>query len=172
VAIFRGVTYFCVMVHARRFKLRDARESDFSFAEALYLGTMEPLLSELDDWDQDKFSKRIRALFKAQECQVIIVDGRDIGFMQVIETVDDLNIAQLHLAEGYRGLGIGTQIAADLIARSERDGKTISLSVPRNNLAIELYKRLGFKVSRDDGESIIDMLRNPDPANAPRFDGG
>ena len=38
------MTYFCAMGHARRFLLRDARESDFPFAEALYLGTMEPLL--------------------------------------------------------------------------------------------------------------------------------
>jgi ribosomal protein S18 acetylase RimI-like enzyme len=160
------------MGHARRFQLRDARDGDFPFAEALYLGTMERLLSELGDWDRDKFRKRIRRAFNARECQVIIVDGRDIGFMQVIEMADDLNIAQLHLAEGYRGLGIGTQIAFDLIARAERDGKTISLSVPRNNPAIALYKRLGFRISRDDGESIIDMLRGHDPAKPPRLDGG
>ena len=64
------------MGHARRFQLRDARDSDFPFAEALYLGTMEPLLSELGDWDRGKFSKRIRTHFKAQECQMITVDGQ------------------------------------------------------------------------------------------------
>ena len=147
------------MGHARRFQLRDARDSDFPFAEALYLGTMEPLLSELGDWDRGKFSKRIRTHFKAQECQMITVDGQDIGFMQVIETDVDLNIAQIHLVDGYRDQGIGTQIVTDLVARAEQDGKTISLSAPRNNRAIALYKRFGFKISRDDGESIIDMLR-------------
>lgn len=159
------------MGHARRFQLRDARDSDFSFAEALYLGTMEPLLSDLGGWDRGKFRKRIRRLFKAQESQVITVDGRDIGFMQVIETDADFNFAQLHLADGYRDLGIGTQIFTDLIVRAERAGKTISLSTPRNNPAIELYKRLGFRVSRDDGESIIDMLRECNAAGSPRSDG-
>ncbi len=159
VANFCGMNYFVAMSHARRFQLRDARDSDFSFAEALYLGTMEPLLSELGDWDRGNFQKRIRKNFKAQECLVIVVDGQDIGFMQVIETDIDLNIAQIHLVDGYRGLGIGTQIVNDLVARAERDGKTISLSAPRNNPAIALYQRLGFKISRDDGESIIDMLR-------------
>jgi len=155
------------MGHARRFQLRDARNSDLPFVEALYLGTMEPLLSELGDWDRDKFSNRIRLSFKAPESHVIIVDGRDIGFMQVIETDADLNIAQVHLAEGFRGLGIGTQIATDLIARSEREGKTVSLSVPRNNPAIALYERLGFRTSRDDGGSIVDMIREPRAADSP-----
>jgi ribosomal protein S18 acetylase RimI-like enzyme len=153
------------MVHSRRFQLRDARDSDFPFAEALYLGTMEPLLSELGDWDRDKFCKRIRALFKAPESQVITADGRDIGFMQVIVTKTDFNIAQLHLVDGYRDQGIGAQIVTDLVARAERDGKTISLSVPRNNRAIALYKRFGFRINRDDGESIIDMLRERDSAS-------
>ena len=166
------MAYFCAMGHACRFQLRDAWDSDFPFAEALYLGTMEALLSELGDWDHDKFRKRFRAQFKTQECQVIIVDGRDIGFMQVAETDDDINIAQVHLAEGYRGLGIGTQIAADLFARSERNGKTISLSTPRNNQAIKLYERIGFKISRDDGGSIIDMIRAPRSAGSPKLDDG
>ena len=160
------------MGHARRFQLRDARDGDLPFVEALYLGTMEPLLSELGDWDRDKFSKRIRTQFKAPESQVIIVDGQDIGFMQVIKADGNLNIAQLHLINAYRDQGIGTEIFTDLIVRAERGGKTVSLSVPRNNPAVALYKRLGFKISRDDGESIIDMLRDRDPANSPRFDGG
>ena len=160
------------MGHARRFLLRDARDSDFPFAEALYLGTMEPLLSELGDWDRGKFRKRIRTHFKAQECQVIIVDGRDIGFMQVIETDVDLNIAQIHLIDGYRSLGIGTQIVTDLVARAERNGKTISLSAPRNNRAIALYKRFGLTIVHDDGRSIIDMIRAPRSVGSPKLDGG
>ncbi len=147
-----------------RFRFRDARASDFSLAEALYLGTMEPLLSELGDWDPGRYRERIRALFNPQESRVITVDSRDIGFMQVTETADDLNIAQLHLAEGYRGLGIGTLIVADLIDRADRQGKSLSLSAPRNNRAIALYRRLGFRISRDDGGSIIDMRRDCRPA--------
>ncbi len=157
------------MGFALRFQLRDARDSDFPFAETLYLGTMEPLLSELGDWDQDKFRRRIRAQFKVRESQIIIVDGQDVGFIQVIETDADLELAQLHLVDGYRCQGIGTKIVADLVARAERDGKTNSLSVPRNNRAIALYKRFGFKVNRDDGESIIDMLRECDSASSPRL---
>ncbi len=159
------------MGHARRFQLRNARDSDFPFAEALYLGTMEPLLSELGDWNRGKYRRRIRKSFKPPECQVITIDGRDIGFMQVIKTDDDINIAQLHLAEGYRGHGIGTQIVTDLIGRAERDGKTMSLSAPRNNPAIALYKRFGFMISRDNGESIIDMLRECGSASSPSLDG-
>jgi ribosomal protein S18 acetylase RimI-like enzyme len=160
------------MGYARRFQLRDARDSDFPFVEALYLGTMEPLLSELGDWDRDKFRRRIRAQFKVWESPVITVYGQDVGFIQVIETDADLELAQLHLVDGYRDQGIGTQIVTDLVARAERDGKTISLSAPRNNRAIALYEGFGFKISRDDGGSIIDMIREPRPAGSPRLEGG
>lgn len=165
------MTYFGAMGHARRFQFRDAQDSDFQFAETLYLGTMEPLLSELGDWDRGKYRKRIRKLFKSGESQVITIDGRDVGFIQVIETDGDINIAQLHLAEGHRSLGVGTQIVSDLVGRAERDGKTISLSAPRNNPAIALYKRFGFKISRDNGESIIDMLRDCNAAGSERTEG-
>jgi len=158
------------MERARHFRFRDARESDFSFAEALYLGTMEALLLPLGDWDLEKFRARFKAQYKIAECRVIVADGRDIGFVQVAETETERNIAQLHLADGYRGIGIGSKIAKDLIAGSERDGKTISLSTPRNNKAIALYKRLGFKISQDDGESIISMARIPGSAGSPKPD--
>ena len=147
------------MNHARHFRLREARDHDFPFAEALYLGTMEPLLSQLGDWDREKFSERFRLQFKARECQVIVVDGRDIGFVHVTESNADLKLAQIHIIDEYRGAGIGTNIVADLVARAERGGQTVSLSAPRNNRAIRLYERLGFKIVRDNGESIIDMRR-------------
>lgn len=148
------------MNHRTQFRLRDARDTDYAFAKALYLETMETLLSELGAWDRIEFTGRIRRSFKPDEIQIIVYENNDIGFIHLIETSSDINIAQLHLADGYRGLGIGTKIIVKLVDRAEFEGKTLSLSAPRNNAAIRLYKRLGFKVSRDGGASIIDMSRD------------
>lgn len=151
------------MINDCSFELRSAKNSDLAFAEEMYIETMEPLLTALGDWNEDQFRQRITRQLRVEESQIIMVDGRDIGFMQVIETDTDINLAQLHLQKGYRRNGIGTRLVSDLLARAARGNKTASLSAPRNNAAIALYKRLGYAVSRDDGSSIIDML-NPTPA--------
>lgn len=150
------------MRKARDYHFRSAGTRDLAFAETLYLATMEPLLSALGAWDRQIFRDRIRASFSLSEIRVITSDGRDIGFIHLIETASDLNIAQLHLIEDCRGHGIGSRILTDLIARASHDGRSVSLSVPRNNRARGLYRRLGFVVSRDDGDPIIDMRRAPD----------
>lgn len=124
---------------------------------------MEPLLSALDDWDEDKFRERIRRIFKPEQSHIIIVGDREIGVIQIIETETDVNLAQIHLLEGYRGNGIGTTLVAELLARAARGNKTASLSAPRNNRAIALYERFGYRISKDDGGSIIDML-HPGPS--------
>ena len=74
------------------------------------------------------------------------------------ESRTDFNLAQIHLIEAVRGRLIGTRLISDLIARARRVGKTVSLSMPRNNQAASLYRRLGFQVVKDDGSSIIHML--------------
>ncbi len=124
---------------------------------------MEPLLSALDDWDEDTFRMRIRRIFKPEESHIIIVNGREIGVIQIIETENDINLAQIHLLEGYRGNGIGSALVADLLERAARGQKTASLSAPRNNRAIALYERFGYRISKDDGSSIIDMLHPGTP---------
>ena len=140
------------------FSLRPATVHDLDFAEALYIGTMEPLLSVLGDWDEAEFRRRIRRSFIPEQSHIIICDNREIGVIQVIEAENDFNLAQIHLVEEFRDRGTGTALVRGLLDRAESVGKTVSLSAPRNNRAISLYKRLGFSIVEDDGGSIINML--------------
>jgi ribosomal protein S18 acetylase RimI-like enzyme len=142
------------------YTLRAAENSDFAFARKLYLATMKTLLSQLGAWDREEFEKRIRVSFRPDEFQIIVHGNEDIGFLHLIETDTDIMIAQIHLIRPYRRRGIGTKILMEIIGRADADHKTMSLSAPRNNPAIHLYERLGFKISRDTGEAIIDMLRD------------
>jgi len=140
------------------FTLRPATIDDFPLAERLYLETMEPLLSHIGHWDREEFVGRIKALFDPAAAKIIIVDGAPAGWLQLAEADGDINIVQLHLTAETRNRGIGTALLENVLNRARETGKTASLSSPRNNRAIELYKRLGFVVSRDDGGGIIDMI--------------
>ena len=78
--------------------------------------------------------------------------------MQVSERDTDYNLAQIQLLEEFCGRGIGTLLIRELLERALRDGKTVSLSAVRNNRAIELYKRLGFRIVDPDATPILDMV--------------
>ena len=151
------------------FQLRDAQDNDLAFAQRLYIGTMEPLLKALGAWDCACFTRRIRTSYKADESRIILVDGQQVGWIQITASDNDLNLAQIHLIDAVRGGGIGTRLVRDLLDRATREGKTVSLSTPRNNPAIALYERLGFEVAGDPAETIVHMLwRRSDRATVAR----
>jgi ribosomal protein S18 acetylase RimI-like enzyme len=151
------------------FHLRPAKPGDLEFAERLYLATMEPLMTALGEWNAGTFRGRFRAAFKAEDVRIIRVDGEDAGFIQVKNTDTDLNLAQIHLVESARNRGIGSKLIQALLTRARRERKTLSLSCPRNNPAIALYERLGFRIVKDNASNIVGMLWNS-PAGMRRPD--
>ena len=138
--------------------LRPARRDDFEFAAAIYIETMRPLMHTLGQWNEAERRASLRRSFKASDTSIIVLDGRDIGWMQVSERDTDYNLAQLQLLDEYCGLGIGTRLIRDLIDRAAREEKTVSLSVIRINRAIGLYERLGFRIIDPEATPILDMV--------------
>ncbi len=102
--------------------------------------------------------RRCGVSFKVADTSIIILDGRDIGWMQVTERDTDYNLAQLQLLDDYCGLGIGTRLIKGLLDRAEREDRTVSLSVIRINRAIGLYERLGFRIVDPEATPILDMV--------------
>ncbi len=65
---------------------------------------------------------------------------------------------------GHRGRGIGTALLRKLLREAAARGlRGLSLSVARENSALELYQRLGFTVVDDKTEPLT-MLILPQPA--------
>jgi ribosomal protein S18 acetylase RimI-like enzyme len=140
------------------FALRAATWDDFAFALRLYLDTMEPLLSALGAWDEAHYCDRLKGSYTPESSRIIARGGQDIGWIQVLERPQELNLAQFHILDGHRGTGIGTRLMEQLLERAALENKAVSLSSPRNNPVINFYKRLGFQVHKDDGCDIIDLL--------------
>lgn len=56
----------------------------------------------------------------------------------------------------YRKLGIGTEMMKKMIiVLTEKGYKKVSLSVQKNNYAVKLYKKLGFKIFKETEEEYI-----------------
>lgn len=80
--------------------------------------------------------------------------GEDRGFGYVADDTPELSIA---LLPEFRGRGIGTQLLGRLCA-APCGGAAMSLSVSADNPAVRLYRRFGFEVVGESGDSLT-MVR-------------
>lgn len=146
--------------------LRLATREDHCFAESLYVANMGPLFRELDVWDEQAAVKRLQASFAFAEVWMIEVDGQDVGWFQISEESERLQLHQIHLVKTARNRGIGTYIMRCLMAKAQAEQKRISLAVLPNNRARNLYQKLGFAAVGADGVKL--MMQWPDPGSAVR----
>ena len=72
---------------------------------------------------------------------IIAVDGREAGYLQVVEFKRQIYLRQLHLADFARNHGIGAHLIEQLKARGVELGKPVTLDVLHCNRACELYLR-------------------------------
>jgi ribosomal protein S18 acetylase RimI-like enzyme len=129
---------------------RPALPGDFDFCRALYFSSMRPLLEALGTWDEAKAERTFKDYFKPEEIRIVIVDGREAGWIQVSQTESEVHLDQIHLNEETRGRGIGTKLISETMADARSAGKPVLLSLLRGNRAISLYRRLGFKPNGSD----------------------
>ena len=62
----------------------------------------------------------------------------------------------ISLYEEYRNLGLGTALMKEMLQFLKNKGyKQISLSVQKENFAVGMYRKLGFKVVSENDEEYI-----------------
>jgi ribosomal protein S18 acetylase RimI-like enzyme len=93
----------------------------------------------------------VRSRFPNGESRIILVDGREAGWLYVAELPEETRLVEIMVLGEYRGQGIGTAVLSQLIATAEEAGKPVRLSVDaRNAGAIRLYERAGFRFTGSD----------------------
>ena len=71
-------------------------------------------------------------------------------------TDDETPSFAISLHEEYRNLGIGTALMRDMLEFLKNKGyKQTSLSVQKANYAVNMYRKVGFEIIREDGEEYI-----------------
>lgn len=98
-------------------------------------------------WDEVDQRRRFDERWSADEVEILCAGGRRIGWWRVFERGDGLYLDALYLAQDARGHGLGTAAVRLL---QERTGE-LTLGVLKNNPALRLYRRLGFRVEADGG---------------------
>ena len=99
-------------------------------------------------------------------CLVAEMDGKIVGavwtrIMDDYGHVDDQTPSlAISLYKEYRSRGIGTQLMRRMLERLKADGyKRVSLSVQKDNYALQMYRKVGFVPIADHGEELLMVCR-------------
>jgi GNAT superfamily N-acetyltransferase len=163
--------------YAPAVRIRSAVSGDLEFLRAMgYEAAMwrpggpRPPLDEV--LAQPHFARYLSAWGRSGDAAVIAEDERgapfgaawyrvftasEPGFGFVDDTTPELSIA---VREDARGRGIGASLLHALAHQARRDGfNALSLSVEKDNPAVRLYRRAGFRVVDGDANAFTMCLR-------------
>lgn len=143
--------------------LRPARAEDYNFALALYVETTRPYSLAFMPWVEAVESARFAQLWAPSDIRIITLDGLDVGWVEAIDTGDEILLKQISVQPSQQGRNIGTEIMETLLREWEATGKPIVLGVLKNNPARRLYQRLGFATVGETDLKYL-MRREPRPA--------
>lgn len=88
---------------------------------------------------------------------VIEHGGEAIGRLYIERWPTQHRIIDIAFLPEHRGNGFGTALLHDLMDEAAAAGKAVSIHVEKNNPAMRLYRRLGFRTEEDKG--IYDLMR-------------
>lgn len=142
-------------------KLRPRRDDDLGFLAHLYASTRIDEMA-LIDWSAEEKDAFLAMQFEAQtrhydehyadaEFLVIERDGLPIGRLYLQRREDEIRIVDIALLPEHRRSGIGGRLLHGVLDEAAETGKEVRIHVERNNPALALYRRLGFREIDDLG---------------------
>jgi ribosomal protein S18 acetylase RimI-like enzyme len=142
-------------------RLRPISADDLPLLREIYASTREDELSVVP-WSQEQKAAFLRMQFEAQHAHyqkfypdaqflLVLVDDVPAGRLYVHRGPSELRLIDIALLPGFRGKGLGAALLRELLEEARGSGRAVTIHVERNNRALHLYERLGFRTVTDDG---------------------
>jgi len=147
---------------AQVFTLRPENEADIPFLRRLYISTRWDELAPVVEWteaqklafleSQFAFQRHhYRTYYPATDFAVLEKDGAPAGRLYVDRQATKLLVIDIALLPEWRGHGTGTALMQAVCAEARAANKKVSIAVEKFNPAQNLYRRLGFRETADEG---------------------
>jgi ribosomal protein S18 acetylase RimI-like enzyme len=139
------------------FELVQATQADREYLLDLRKRTIVPHLEIAGQFLSDK--EHAERLDHRYDCSYIIrLKCKRVGFVKYSLTILQLELMQIQVEPQYQNQGVGSAIIQKILDIGH--DKIISLSVLKNNPALQLYKKKGFKtISEDQSEYHMQYRR-------------
>jgi ribosomal protein S18 acetylase RimI-like enzyme len=118
---------------------------------------MKAVISVAYGWDEEA-QRGIAA--ESLAGQIVLVDEKPVGVLTLLDWGDQLHLSWIAVLPEMQGQGLGAELLKHCRRRAIEAGKPITLQVLRNNPAIRLYERFGFKTYAYDGQHKVLMRWN------------
>lgn len=122
--------------------LRTAIEDDLAILDGIYTQNMRDYVEQNYPWNCNLFKSK----FVPDRYTVILQQQEIIGFFKIVTENNSLYLGEIQIKDTHQNKGIGTRILQSIIDRGKSKYRRIWLQVLKGNRAIQLYRRLGFKV--------------------------
>lgn len=128
------------------FTLRAITEADYAWLWELKRLTMRPYVElTWGAWDDAAQERFFRQNFSPKTVQIVCVDGRDAGLLNVEREPSALFLANIQIHPAFQNRGLGTAVVRTLVDSADALKLPVRLQVLKvNTRARELYQRLGF----------------------------
>jgi ribosomal protein S18 acetylase RimI-like enzyme len=130
--------------------LRFSTMNDIDFLFRLHRTAMQTYVTQTwGAWDEGWQLQHFQQHFDPDHCQVIVLEGKDIGVISVVRQVTGMFLSNIELLPAYQGQGIGIYLIKTLLDEARQKGVMLTLQVLKVNPAHRLYERLGFVISSE-----------------------
>lgn len=138
------------------YKLRQATHNDHDFLYHLHIATIRDAVEATWGWDEEFQRRYFEEHWDPGPRQIIVVEGQDVGVVQVEMYQDEIFLALIEVAPEWQGKGIGSTVIRDVQAQAREAGLPLTLHVLKANpKARRLYERLGFVVVEEREERVV-----------------
>jgi|HubBroStandDraft_6_1064221.scaffolds.fasta_scaffold1509566_2 ribosomal protein S18 acetylase RimI-like enzyme len=146
--------------------LRAYADGDFDFARGLYFETMRSAIERHFGWDETHQQSSFARWFTPEEVSIITVDGADAGWIQQRQERSSIFLGSIYILPAMQQKGIGTLIITSILEQAEQLSLSVTLAVMKENPALNLYERLGFRITHQDDYKLY-MTATPDGVRNP-----
>src|SRR5262249_50721914 len=87
--------------------------------------------------------------------QVILYSAVPAGRFYVARWPNEIRVIDIALLPQYRNRGIGSLLLEQVLVEAVQSARRVSIHVERNNPALRLYTRLGFRPVADGGVYLL-----------------
>ena len=127
--------------------LRPATLADVEPLFAIHRAAMREYVTQAyGPWDDDWQAGFFRGHFEGDVRRVVVVDGSDVGFLDVVDHAGHILISELVIDPAWHNRGIGSELLRGAMAKAAARGVEARLQVLQINPARRLYERLGFVI--------------------------
>ena len=133
------------MKNYKAYKLESATKNDIELLISYKLATILDYAKDLPKGEIEKITNYVKTTVPTQidDYKIIIINNKKIGCLLLEKYEDGILLNELYLDKNYRRKGIGTNILNNVL---NNNFKVYLWVYKENTLALNLYKKLGFKI--------------------------